>query len=63
MREYCLLNLQSAAPGWYAYLDFLSMTLDGKKVPGTILEEWDEISKETKQHNKIILDHIKNNVS
>ena len=50
MREYCLLNLQSAAPGWYAYLDFLSMTLDGKKVPGTILEEWDEISKETKQH-------------
>ena len=33
-------------PADHGYLDFLSLVLDGKKVPSNILEEWNEISKE-----------------
>lgn len=41
--------------GWHGYLDFLAMALDGKKVPHTVPDEWEEISKGiTKEYEKRI---------
>ena len=53
--------LPFATAAYHGYLDFLSLVLDGKKVPDTILEEWEEISKDaTKKYEALLEKSIVN---
>lgn len=50
--------LIGAAPGWHGYLDILGMVLDEKKLPHSIPENWEEISREATLQYKTMVEEI-----
>lgn len=50
--------IPQATSAYHAYLDFLSLVLDGNKVPDNILETWNEISAGTTAKYQTLINEL-----